>query len=101
MKAKEPTRPILDRKKLREKSYGPEYSPVFRRRNVARGPVKPDDLRSQWVKLESSKGFFSQISIKTVTFGLILWLKRSVEVIFSYDDKPGGQNYSGFSPFFL
>ena len=40
MKAKEPTRPILDRKKLREKSYGPEYSPVFRRRNVARGPVK-------------------------------------------------------------
>ena len=39
MKAKEPTRPILDRKKLREKSYGPEYSPAFRRRNVARGPV--------------------------------------------------------------
>ena len=40
MKAREITRPILDRKKLRDKSYGPEYSPMFSKENIARGPVK-------------------------------------------------------------
>ena len=39
MKAREPTRPILNRKKLREKSYGPEYSPnwnIVQREHCAR-----------------------------------------------------------------
>ena len=59
MKAKELTRPIPDRKRLREKSYGPEYSPAFRTRNVARGPVNCHFFESSVIIMEFLAKFVS------------------------------------------